>query len=112
MRQHCILDVQATDNLVEIIAMILLPLSVLMCAYALMVFVWRAQAIAKKQVCSLHGHVLCTASCLGPTLAKQGLASFVVVPSSASPGPEASLLMAHRWATLTIASGLWDWLLW
>ena len=41
---------QATDNLVEIIAMILLPLSVLMCAYALMVFVWRAQAIAKKQV--------------------------------------------------------------
>ena len=32
--------------------MILLPLAVLMCAYALMVYVWRAQAIAKKQVCS------------------------------------------------------------
>lgn len=42
---------QATDNLVEIIAMILLPLAVLMCAYALLVFVWRAHAIAKKQVC-------------------------------------------------------------
>lgn len=41
---------RATDNLVEIIAMILLPLAVLMCAYALMVYIWRAHAIAKKQV--------------------------------------------------------------
>ena len=30
--------------------MILLPVAVLMCSYALLVFVWRAQAIAKKQV--------------------------------------------------------------
>ena len=41
---------QPTDNLVEIIAMILLPVAVLMCAYALMVFIWRSKAIAKKQV--------------------------------------------------------------
>ncbi len=41
---------QPTENLVEIIAMILLPVAVLMVAYALMVFVWRAKAIAKKQV--------------------------------------------------------------
>ena len=41
---------QPTENLVEIIALILLPVAVLMVAYALMVFVWRAKAIAKKQV--------------------------------------------------------------
>ena len=41
---------QPTENLVEIIAMILLPVAVLMVAYALLVFVWRAKAIAKKQV--------------------------------------------------------------
>lgn len=41
---------QPTENLVEIIAMILLPVAVLMVAYALMVFVWRSKAIAKKQV--------------------------------------------------------------
>ena len=45
---------QSTDNLVEIIAMILLPLSVVMCAYALMVYVWRAHAIAKKQARVSH----------------------------------------------------------
>ena len=36
--------------LVEVIALILLPVAVLMCAYALIVFVWRSKAIAKKQV--------------------------------------------------------------
>jgi hypothetical protein len=36
------------DNLVEVIALILLPVAVLMCAYALTVFVWRSRAIAKK----------------------------------------------------------------
>lgn len=41
---------QPTENLVEIIAMILLPVAVLMVGYALMVFVWRSKAIAKKQV--------------------------------------------------------------
>jgi hypothetical protein len=41
---------QPTENLVEIIAMILLPVAVAMVAYALMVFIWRSKAIAKKQV--------------------------------------------------------------
>jgi len=43
------LILQATDYLVEVIALILLPVAVLMCAYALTVFIWRARAIAKKQ---------------------------------------------------------------
>ena len=41
---------QFTDYLVETISLILLPVAVLMCAYALTVFIWRARAIAKKQV--------------------------------------------------------------
>ena len=45
-----VLDVQFTDYLVETISLILLPVAVLMCAYALTVFIWRARAIAKKQV--------------------------------------------------------------
>ena len=40
---------QPTENLVEIIAMILLPVAVAMVAYALVVFIWRSKAIAKKQ---------------------------------------------------------------
>lgn len=40
---------QPTENLVEIIAMILLPVAVLMVGYALIVFVWRSKAIARKQ---------------------------------------------------------------
>ncbi|KAK9918747.1 hypothetical protein WJX75_006519 [Coccomyxa subellipsoidea] len=44
---------QATDYLVETIALILLPVAVMMCAYALTVFIWRARAISKKQV----GHI-------------------------------------------------------
>ncbi len=45
------LSCQATDYLVETIALILLPVAVLMCAYALTVFIWRARAISKKQAC-------------------------------------------------------------
>ena len=41
---------QFTDYLVSTISLILLPVAVLMCAYALTVFIWRARAIAKKQV--------------------------------------------------------------
>ena len=41
---------QVADDLVEVIALILLPVAVLMCAYALTVFVWRSRAIAKKTV--------------------------------------------------------------
>ena len=43
---------QVADNLVEVIALILLPVAVLMCAYALTVFVWRSRAISKKTVCT------------------------------------------------------------
>lgn len=32
----------------NLIAMVLLPVALLMCAYALMVYYWRAQAIANK----------------------------------------------------------------
>ena len=60
----------------ETISLILLPVAVLMCAYALTVFIWRARAIAKKQVgaaaCmslsgspySAHGPCLADAACL------------------------------------------------
>ena len=34
----------------EVIALILLPVAVLMCAYALTVFIWRSRAISKKTV--------------------------------------------------------------
>lgn len=49
-----------TENLVEIIALILLPVAILMCAYALVVFIWRAQQIEKKHV---RGVVLIRALC-------------------------------------------------
>ena len=45
-----VLNVQFSDYLVEVISLILLPVAVLMCAYALTVFIWRARAISKKQV--------------------------------------------------------------
>lgn len=38
-----------SKHLVELIALILLPLGMVMCVYALWVFVWRAQGIAKKR---------------------------------------------------------------
>ena len=66
----------------ETISLILLPVAVLMCAYALTVFIWRARAIAKKQVgaaaCmslsgspySAHGPCLADAACLGLRFAR------------------------------------------
>lgn len=45
--------VQGTDHTVEIIAAILLPVAIVMCMYALTVFIWRAKAISKKQVSPL-----------------------------------------------------------
>ena len=42
--------VQGSDHTVEIIAAILLPVAILMCVYSLTVFIWRAKAIARKQV--------------------------------------------------------------
>ena len=47
--EGCGVCAQFTDYLVETIALILLPVAVLMCAYALTVFIWRARAIQKKQ---------------------------------------------------------------
>lgn len=38
-----------SSNLVEIIALVLLPLAILIVAYALVVFVWRNSQIAMKQ---------------------------------------------------------------
>ena len=46
----------------ETISLILLPVAVLMCAYALTVFIWRARAIAKKQV----GAAACMSSSCSP----------------------------------------------
>ena len=40
---------QVSANLVEIIALVLLPLAVFICAYATLVFVWRNSQIALKQ---------------------------------------------------------------
>jgi uncharacterized membrane protein YidH (DUF202 family) len=41
---------QGSEHIVEVIALILLPVAILMCAYALVVYVWRAKAITRKQV--------------------------------------------------------------
>lgn len=38
-------------HLVELIALIMLPLGMFMCVYALYIFTWRAHNIAKKKVC-------------------------------------------------------------
>ncbi|GFH07675.1 SPX domain-containing protein [Haematococcus lacustris] len=52
-------------NLVEIIALILLPLAMAMCAYALYTFSWRASNIAKKKTTHFDDRygplVLCSA---------------------------------------------------
>ena len=40
---------QGPEHTVEMIALILLPVAILMCAYALVVFIWRAKAIGRKQ---------------------------------------------------------------
>jgi nitrogen fixation-related uncharacterized protein len=37
-------------HLVELIALILLPVGVMMCGYALLTFLWRGRLIAKKQI--------------------------------------------------------------
>ena len=41
---------QGIGDTTDIIAMILLPVAVLMCGYALVVFLWRGSQIARKQV--------------------------------------------------------------
>ncbi len=44
---------QGVGDMTAVISMILLPLAVLMCAYAMMVFLWRGGRIAQKQVAPL-----------------------------------------------------------
>ena len=59
------------ENVPDIIAMILLPVAVLMCGYALMVFLWRGSQIARKQVRCFAQHYPCPAlHCLGMFSAK------------------------------------------
>ena len=43
------------SHLVEIVALILLPVAIAMCGYAIFVFIWRSQMIAKKRVSVLKG---------------------------------------------------------
>lgn len=43
-------NAQVGETLVEVIALILLPVAIMMCAYSLAVFIMRARAISKKQV--------------------------------------------------------------
>jgi hypothetical protein len=45
-----VFSLQGVGDTTDIIAMILLPVAVLMCAYALVVFLWRSGQIARKQV--------------------------------------------------------------
>lgn len=45
--------VQGIGDMTDVIAMILLPLAVLMCAYAMVVFLWRGSRIAQKQACAV-----------------------------------------------------------
>lgn len=47
---HIFECLQGIDDMTDIIAMILLPVAVLMCGYALVVFLWRGTQIARKQV--------------------------------------------------------------
>ena len=39
------------NDMIDFVAMILLPVAVLICGYALMVFIWRSGEIRSKQVC-------------------------------------------------------------
>jgi hypothetical protein len=39
-----------SGHLVEIIALLLLPVAIAMCGYAIFIFIWRSQMIAKKRV--------------------------------------------------------------
>ncbi len=63
VRQHVTFDGFARqvgiENVPDIIAMILLPVAVLMCGYALMVFLWRGSQIARKQVRCCMQYPMC-----------------------------------------------------
>lgn len=43
-----------SGHLVEVIALLLLPVAIAMCGYAIFIFIWRSQMIAKKRVRHTH----------------------------------------------------------
>jgi hypothetical protein len=43
-----------SGHLVEVIALLLLPVAIGMCGYAIFIFIWRSQMIAKKRVRGAH----------------------------------------------------------
>lgn len=45
---------QGVADMTDLIAVILLPVAIVMCGYALVVFLWRGSRIAKKQVLLLY----------------------------------------------------------
>lgn len=47
-----------SGHLVEVIALLLLPVAIGMCGYAIFIFIWRSQMISKKRV-----RGTCTQSC-------------------------------------------------
>ena len=49
-------------HLVEVIALILLPVAIAMCGYSIFVFIWRSDMIAKKRVSALSWHELMSLS--------------------------------------------------
>ncbi|GAB4814940.1 hypothetical protein N2152v2_001986 [Parachlorella kessleri] len=59
-----------TNNIVEVVALIMLPLAIFICAYALMVFLWRNSQIAQKQAAYIDDHrhagALPASSCVAP----------------------------------------------
>lgn len=67
-------------HLVEIIALILLPVAVAMCGYAIFIFTWRGQMIAKKRVSHSSGaaRLAVVASCTSCLKCLDGLAARVL----------------------------------
>jgi len=81
-------------HLVEVIALILLPLAVAMCAYAVFIFVWRGQMIAKKRPAQFDDRLGPLGLCCAVVLALSAI--FVVslidyaevaAPAGPAPGP-------------------------
>jgi hypothetical protein len=50
LKPHQTLQTGLSAHLVEIIALILLPVAICMCGYAIFIFKWRSDMIAKKRV--------------------------------------------------------------
>lgn len=59
-------------HLIEIIALILLPVAIAMCGYAIFVFVWRSDMISKKRVRVVTALSRCSLCCFPGCLAVSG----------------------------------------